>query len=149
MQNEPETAQNYQNHRKFVVAFHAVVSTLLVLGLIFSIVALVKAFGDAGIPWTELSLVALALGTSILMWYARSFPVGVQDRVIRLEESLRAQALTGKPLDPTLTMSQVIALRFASDEEYATLATRAVTEKLTNDQIKKAVKNWRADNARI
>jgi hypothetical protein len=44
-----------------------------------------------------------------------------------------------------LTLSQVIALRFASDEEFPLLAQRAADEGLTNNAIKKEVKNWRPD----
>jgi len=57
--------------------------------------------------------------------------------------------MTGKMLDPRLTIGQVIALRFASDEEFVPLARRAAEEGMTPDQIKRAVKNWRADLYRV
>jgi len=56
--------------------------------------------------------------------------------------------LTGKLLNPGLTMSQIVALRFASDLEFVELANRAVVENMSNDDIKKAIKNWKADNDR-
>jgi hypothetical protein len=53
--------------------------------------------------------------------------------------------LTGKPLDSKLTIRQIIGLRFASDEEFPSLAQKAAEEGMSEDDIKKAVKNWRGD----
>ena len=69
----------------------------------------------------------------------------VQDRAIRAEESLRYFILTGKPLNKNLKINQIIALRFASDEEFEILVTKAVTENLTSNQIKQLIQNWRPD----
>jgi hypothetical protein len=75
----------------------------------------------------------------------RQFALKAQDRAIRAEENLRHFVMTGKLLDPRLTIRQIIGLRFASDEEFLELEKRAVEETLSEDDIKKAVKNWRAD----
>ena len=64
----------------------------------------------------------------LLAWYARIFPLKAQDRAIRAEESLRYYILTGKRLDPRLTMSQIVGLRFASDAEFPDLARKAADE---------------------
>jgi len=80
---------------------------------------------------------------------SRVFPLKAQDRAIRAEEGLRYFILTGKRLDPRLKMSQVIGLRFASDDELPALARRAADENLSLDQIKQAVKNWRPDRDRL
>ena len=69
----------------------------------------------------------------------------MQDRAIRAEESLRYYILSGKLPDKRLRMSQIIALRFASDEELIELAKRAVEEQLSSSAIKNAIRNWRAD----
>jgi Family of unknown function (DUF6526) len=53
--------------------------------------------------------------------------------------------MTGKPLDPNLKIGQIVALRFASDEEYLALAKRAIQENISHDDIKQAIKTWRPD----
>ncbi|MCP5111202.1 MAG: hypothetical protein GY953_10235, partial [bacterium] len=80
---------------------------------------------------------------------ARLFPLKAQDRAIRAEENLRHYVLTGKLLDPQLTTRQVVGLRFAADEEFVELAQKAAAENLSEDAIKKAIKNWRADTYRV
>jgi hypothetical protein len=97
--------------------------------------------------WIPLLLIPVFM---IVHWiYTRKFALVAQDRAIRAEEALRHFILTGKPIDPKLRLGQVIALRFASDEELPALAKRAVEEGLTSKQIKEAIKNWRADTHRV
>jgi hypothetical protein len=79
----------------------------------------------------------------------RTFPLKAQDRAIRAEENLRHFALTGKLLDPRLTMKQIIGLRFACDAEFPELARKAAAEGLSMDAIKKSVKSWRSDDCRL
>jgi hypothetical protein len=83
------------------------------------------------------------------MGFCRMFALKAQDRAIRAEENLRHYVLTGKLLDPKLTVRQVIGLRFAPDAEFVALAQRAAAENLSEDDIKKAVKNWKADTYRV
>ncbi len=137
--------QNYGNHRRFVVMYHAVLMLLITVTLIGSCVNLVKSIGDHQRIYSDSLLVAVNIALLLLFFFVRMFPLKAQDRAIRAEENLRHFAMTGKLLDPKLTIRQIIGLRFASDEEYLALAKRAVDENLSEDDIKKAVKNWRSD----
>jgi hypothetical protein len=98
--------------------------------------------------------VGVILAVSLILMYAymRSFVVTVQDRVIRLEERLRMAALLPPDLQPRIpdfSRGQLVALRFASDAELPALAKRVLDEKLTDQkEIKKLIKEWRADHLR-
>ncbi len=87
--------------------------------------------------------------SSSACFFTRTFALKAQDRAIRAEENLRHFAMSGKLLDPKLDIRQIIGLRFASDEEFLELEKKAVEENLKEDEIKKAVKNWKADTYRV
>jgi Family of unknown function (DUF6526) len=144
-----QTPQNYANHRKFVPMFHGVLFGILVLTLIGSIVNLVQSIGDHERQYSASLIVVLTFCSLLLFFFCRTFPLKAQDRVIRAEENLRHYVMTGKLLDSRLTIQQVIALRFASDEEYLELAKKAVEGNMPPDAIKRAVRNWRADEFRM
>jgi len=138
--------QNYRNHKRFVIFYH-VLTLLAILALsIGSVVNLLHASKDNLYSASLLVLVAFIL-ISIFV-FVRRFPLKVQDRAIRAEENLRYFILTGRPLDRQLTIEQIIALRFASDEEFVRLAKRAVEEALNSEEIKKEIKVWRPDHQR-
>lgn len=92
-------------------------------------------------------LIAVALSISAIQ--IRRFPLIAQDRAIRAAENLRHFALTGRLLDSRLTLAQIIALRFAPDEELVGLAERAIKENLSSSDIKKAIQQWKADTYRV
>jgi hypothetical protein len=97
-------------------------------------------------------LVVLSIAIFILYFKVRMYALKVQDRVIRLEERLRLQALA--PVEwhaqiYRLTEDQLIGLRFAADDEVVVLAKLALEEKLNRKQIKERIKNWRADYWRV
>ena len=142
-------AQNYANHQRFVPMYHKVLFGLIVLTLIGSLVNLYQSLGDHQRLYSASLIVVLSISLLLLFFFCRIFPLKAQDRAIRAEENLRHYALTGKLFDPRLTIRQIIALRFAPDEEFLALAQRAAGENLSADDIKKAIKNWRADNYRI
>jgi hypothetical protein len=140
--------QSYTNHRRYVTGFHIVLSLLLIAGTIISIINSVRhPLGKPGSVTAALIVLLFVCGL-IIFWYMRTFPIKVQDRAIRAEEGLRYFILTGKALDERLTIGQIIALRFAANDELVSLADRAVTENLSPDDIKKSIKSWRADNHR-
>ena len=139
--------QNFKNHIRLVANYHGVTFLLILAGLVGSIINLLHS--DASSHYSAALLIVVFLVLSLLFWYARAFALKAQDRAIRAEENFRFYILTGKPLDKQLRMGQIIALRFASDEEMPALAKRAVDEKLSQKEIKMAIKNWRADHHRV
>jgi cbb3-type cytochrome oxidase subunit 3 len=140
--------QNFKNHTRLVPMYHGVAFLLIVTGLVGSVINLLNHH-DAGNHYSAALLVVVFLVLLILFWYARVFALRAQDRAIRAEENFRHFVLTGKPLDKNLRMGQVIALRFASDDELVMLAKRAVEENLSQRQIKEAIKNWKPDYNRV
>ena len=84
-----------------------------------------------------------------LFAFVRIFALKAQDRAIRAEENLRHFALTGKLLPSSLRIGQIVALRFAADEEFVALAVKAVAENLTGKEIKQSIHNWKADTYRV
>lgn len=143
------STQNYENHVQLVTAYHKVTLPILVLTLIGSIVNLSQSWGDHQRLYSASLILVLAVCLLLTLFFARIFALKAQDRAIRAEENLRHFAMTGKLLDPRLTVPQIIGLRFASDEEFVALARKAADESLTQDAIKRAVKNWRADTYRV
>ena len=141
--------QNYTNHRQSVPMFHYVLIPILVLTFIGSLVNLVKSLDDHQRLYSAALIVVLCFCALVVAFLARIFALKAQDRAIRAEENLRHFAMTGKQLDPRLTIRQVIALRFASDGEFLALAKRAADESMPPDAIKRAVKDWRADTYRV
>ena len=139
--------QSYKRHSRYVPMWHFVLSLILIACLAGSIWNLVRA-NDQG-RLVGAIILGLSVGALIAFWYARAFAIAAQDRAIRAEENLRHFALTGKLLDSRLTMSQVIALRFAADTEFLLLAEKAANENMKSNDIKKAIVNWRADHHRV
>ena len=135
-------AQTHKNHTRFDPKFHFFLVPLCIICFAASIVHVVHQHTAANVL-----LVPVTFTLLLISLIARMYAIKVQDRVIRLEENVRLHNLGVNP--SALTMRQMIALRFASDEEAPTLAARAVTEKLTAKQIKASIANWRADLDRV
>jgi hypothetical protein len=140
-------AQNFQNHTRLVRGWHFYTFGLLLITLIGSFVNLFHAAAEVHYSAALISCILLVMGA--FFWYIRAFALKAQDRAIRAEENFRHYLLTGKPLPGALRLSQIIALRFASDAELPALAERAVQEKLSNKQIKQAIQEWRPDYNRV
>jgi Family of unknown function (DUF6526) len=145
--------QSYTNHRRYVPGFHYLLSTLILFVLVLAVISLIHVIGkgDASfreILYTGILPLVIAVILILLFWYSRAFAAKVQDRAIRAEENFRFFILTGKPMDNRLTMSQVVALRFAPDDELKELTQEAIDKNLTPDQIKKTIKKWKADHHR-
>jgi hypothetical protein len=141
--------QNYANHRQYVPAFHYALIPLLLLTLVGAVVNLYKSWGDHERLYNASLILVLTLALAVTAVLARIFALRAQDRAIRAEQNLRHFAMTGKLLDSRLSLGQMIGLRFASDAEFVNLARRAVDEGLSADDLKRAVKDWRADTHRV
>ena len=139
--------QNLKNHARFDPPFHFVLLIVFLANLIISIVYVVKhpCFYSA---W----FVVLSVAAILALLKMRLYPLKVQDRVIRLEERMRLQALAPSEWHTQiyrLTEDQLIGLRFAADDEVVELAKQALEHNLTRKQIKERIKDWRADNWRV
>jgi hypothetical protein len=138
--------QNLKNHARYVPGYHFVASTALLAILIGSFINLFHSSEENIYSASLITAITIVL---VLVWfYARGFALKAQDRAIRSEENLRCFIATGHPLDPRLTMGQIIALRFAGDDEFVALVKRAADENLSASDIKKAIQHWRPDNYR-
>ena len=139
--------QSFKNHARIDPPFHFILLTILVVNLV---IVLCYTYRHLSI-FTEW-LVILSLGGFILLGKLRSYPMKVQDRVIRLEERLRLQALAPAEWHAQiyrLTEDQLIGLRFASDDEVVELAKLALEQNLNRKQIKERIKTWCPDNWRV
>lgn len=140
------TGQNYSNHMRFFPPFHFFVVPILLANFIIQVVNLVKAPSLAS-AWTALVAFAIVLGIVL----ARFMSLRVQDRVIRAEERLRLARLAPKHNEviARLSTGQLIAIRFAPDDEVPNLLEKiAAGELMARKDIKRAVKNWRPDYLR-
>jgi hypothetical protein len=136
--------QTYKNHVRFLPAFHFFVLPVLLVNLVNAIrhLWLMPTMSTA---WG----VVFAMGLAMLGFVSRVQAVSVQDRVIRLEMRLRLQQLLPPDLRDRiheLTPRQLIAMRFASDEEMPDLTREVLAGNLsTTKAIKMRVKNWQGD----
>ena len=141
--------QNFSNHTRYVPLYHLVAYASVTFALAISGFNLYKAINAGSGRLSAAAMFALTVGVMIIMWYARAFALRAHDKAIRAEENLRYFAMTGQLLDSKLNMPQIVALRFAPNNELVELAHKAVAENLSSKQIKEGIKNWKEDNARV
>lgn len=132
-------AQNYANHRYrpllwLIAALSAVVGFALMVLFVLRQPSLISA-----------GLLLIGVSLICVVWMVRQYALRLQNRIIRLEMQTRLARLGRDGDFGRLAVPQIIALRFASDAELPALLSRAITEHLTADQIKRAVTAWQAD----
>ena len=140
--------QTYQNHPRWFPLFHFVITPLLAVLIIWAAACMMMEF-----QWWRVQILLLAISVGLVGLAARIQALKVQDRLIHLEETLRYSRL----LDPELAekakglkLSQIIALRFASDEELPDIVRRTISgEFATPKDIKLAIRSWRGDHRRV
>jgi hypothetical protein len=142
------TKQDFSHHTRWVPTFHFFVIPVLITNFISAIVRVVRM----GITSDNVIHLLTATALLIFIFNARLFALRVQDRVIRLEERLRMAKLLPQDLQGRIeefTPGQLVALRFAGDDELPGLARRVLNDKLTDGKaIKQMVQHWRADHLR-
>ena len=144
----PENAQTFENHTRYVPLYHGVLFGILMINLMWSVVRIIRR------PSVD-AVVALlmALAFLLLFYYARRFALTLQDRVIRQEMRLRLAKVLPAELAQRigeLTVSRLIGLRFAGDEELPELVRKVLAEGITNrTAIKRMVRTWQGDYLRV
>lgn len=139
--------QNFNNHSRLVAGWHGLTFVAILALLIGSIVNLSTSAHEN--LYSASLIVLIAVLFVLFFIYARLFALKAQDRAIRAEENLRHFALTGKLLPASLKIGQVIALRFASDNEFVALSEKAAKDGLSSKEIKQSILQWRADHHRV
>jgi ABC-type antimicrobial peptide transport system ATPase subunit len=138
--------QTYATHRRMDPAYHYVAFALWIASFAMAVRHLLQ---DRRGSIFELVLLVFLI---IVLLKIRTYSLRVQDRVIRLEETLRMQALLPEALKGELhrlTPGQFVALRFASDGELAARVEEALKEGLKGEEIKKRIQTWRPDEFRV
>ena len=139
--------QSLKNHARLDPAYHVLLLVVYVLNLVYAGFHLYRQPSLSSGWYLVLSLVVI-----VPLLKIRTYPLKVQDRVIRLEERLRLQTLAPQEWKTQLyrlNEDQLIALRFAGDDEVVALAKQALEENLSRKQIKERIRNWRADDLRV
>jgi hypothetical protein len=139
--------QSFKNHARLDPAYHILLFAIYLLNLVYAGFHVYRQPSLSSGWYVVLSLLAIVPLIKI-----RTYPLKVQDRVIRLEERLRLQALAPQEWHThlyRLTEDQLIALRFAADDEVVDLAKQALEQNLNRKQIKERIRRWRADDWRV
>ena len=113
---------------------------------VIALVLMIQQFRGANTR--DWAILVLVLAMFLVGWISRLYIVRLQDRIIMLEMKVRAAELLSGGQDAQLarlTKQQIVALRFASDEELGALLDRAVRDNMAPKDIKAAIKNWRPD----
>jgi membrane protease YdiL (CAAX protease family) len=139
--------QNFNNHAQMVPGFHYLTFGGIIALLGGSINYLLKASAEN--KYLASLLVLASIVFILVAWFTRTFALKAQDRAIRAEENLRHYVLTGKLLPASLTIGQIVALRFAPDAEFPALAEKAASNNLSGKEIKQSIQNWKADFYRV
>lgn len=141
---EPQT---YATHRRIVPAYHG--AAFLFIGAYLGW-AVWHAVRNPSVE--SVVQVLFVAGVVLIFWYARAFVLTVQDRLIRLEERLRLERTLPEDLRGRigeLTVGQLVALRFAADEEVVDLVRKVLDQDIRDrEAIKRMIRHWRPDTLR-
>jgi hypothetical protein len=139
--------QSLKNHARFDPLYHFFIVGVYLLNLVYASFHLYRQPSLSSGWYLVLSIVVIVPIVKL-----RTYPLKVQDRVIRLEERLRLQALAPQEWHAQiyrLNEGQLVALRFAGDDEVVELAKQALEHNLDRKQIKERIRSWRTDDWRV
>ena len=148
----PENSvQVYANHRRWDPWYHFFAFSVVSISFFVALWTFIKSLSGGFSIWAAWNVVVWAAAIALAL-RVRVYPLKVQDRIIRLEERLRLATLLDAPLKARigeLDVRQLVGLRFASDAEVPGLVKIALDEKLSGEEIKKRIQNWRPDTLRV
>lgn len=139
--------QSFKNHARYDPLYHFFLYAIYVLNLVYAGFHLYRQ-PSLSSGW----YLVLSVAVIVPILRLRQYPLKVQDRIIRLEERLRLEALASPEWHPQinrLSEDQLIGLRFAPDDEVVALAKQALDHHLTRRQIEERINNWRPDEWRV
>lgn len=140
--------QNFANHKRFLAPWHFFAFPVLLLNVFVQARGLLD-----GVTFSAIWNVLVALAITVAVFLSRTMALTAQNRSIRIEERARLE----RTLPPELRTraaelrdGQLVALRFASDEELPDLTRRCLAgEFTTGAELKKSIKSWRPDYSRV
>lgn len=144
--------QNYQNHTRYFPLHHFIITPLSLIYFIWTCVISFQAIQLGNYSSMHVYQMIGAVIILILPLLARIYALKNQDRIIRLEMRQRYFELTGKSfkeMERKLRLSQIIALRFAGDEELIPLMQKTIEEGLSPKTIKQSINDWQEDSRRV
>ncbi|PZX54091.1 hypothetical protein LV85_01430 [Algoriphagus chordae] len=150
MPNKMTKPQNFENHAKLYPLHHFVIMPMTLIFLGWTVARM--DFSTSDTVSDSFYFLLLALIVLLVSYLPRIYALKNQNRIIRLEMRQRYFYLTGTPFfekESLLTSPQIIALRFAGDEEFLALMDKSIKETTAPKEIKKSIKNWKADHHRV
>lgn len=142
--------QNFQNHAKYYPFHHFVIMPMVLVFLSWTITRV--SFGTSQLTSDSIYFLLLGLIVLLISYLPRIYALKNQNRIIRLEVRQYYFHLTGKTFyekESKLTTAQIVALRFAGEEEFLALIEKTISEKTAPKDIKKSISNWKADHHRV
>ena len=139
--------QSYSNHVRVHPLYHYFAVPVSLALVPASIINLVISFSFASV----LLVIAMIL-LHVAIFLARDYAKKNQDRIIRAELRLRYYLLTHKhpaEIEKNFSIGQLLALRFACDDEFIELIQAVDTRAKTPDQIKRSIIQWNGDFMRV
>ncbi len=140
--------QSYSNHARWHAPFHFFLAPILLMHVIYT-----GSLAWANPSWPTVEAFLLALGLFVMGALTRTNALKAQDRTIRLEERLRYREVLSPELQKkaeSLSVPQIVALRFAPDQELPSLIEKTLAGQFKSPkEIKQAIQTWRPDLYRV